>query len=49
MPAPAIQFDGEAGDPPRAPDFCEHTDDLLAGIGCDAEEISRWRAAGVIA
>jgi crotonobetainyl-CoA:carnitine CoA-transferase CaiB-like acyl-CoA transferase len=49
MPAPAIQFDGEAGDPPRAPDFCEHTDELLGTLGCSVEEIANWRATGVVA
>ncbi|MCB2048604.1 MAG: CoA transferase [Novosphingobium sp.] len=49
MPAPALQFDGEAGNPPRAPDFCEHTDELLAGLGCDAAEVARLREAGVVA
>jgi len=49
MPAPAIQFDGEAGDPPRAPDFCEHTDELLAGLGCDPAEVARLRESGVVA
>lgn len=49
MPAPAIQFDGEAGNPPRTADFGENTDELLTGIGCDAAEIARLRAAGVVA
>ncbi len=49
MPAPAIQFDGEAGDPPRAPDFAEHTDELLGALGCDAADLKRLRAAGIIA
>jgi len=49
MPAPAIQFDGEAGNPPRTADFGEHTDELLAGLGCDPGEIARLRAAGVVA
>jgi crotonobetainyl-CoA:carnitine CoA-transferase CaiB-like acyl-CoA transferase len=49
MPTPAIQFDGEAGNPPRTADFGENTDELLAGIGCDAAEIARLRAAGVVA
>ena len=49
MPAPAIQFDGEAGDPPRAPDFAEHTDELLGALGCDAADLKRLRTAGIIA
>jgi crotonobetainyl-CoA:carnitine CoA-transferase CaiB-like acyl-CoA transferase len=49
MPAPAVQFDGEAGDPPRTADFGENTDELLAGLGCGPDEIARLLAAGVVA
>lgn len=49
LPIPAILFDEDGGEPPRAPDFAEHTDAILQGIGCDASEIARYRAAGVIA
>ncbi len=49
VPVPPIQFDEEAGDPPRAPDFAEHTDQILGELGCDADEIRRYREAGTIA
>lgn len=49
MPVPPIQFDEEAGDPPRAPDFAEHTDQILAELGCDAQQIQRYRETGTIA
>ncbi|MDN2500064.1 hypothetical protein FHY52_25780, partial [Nocardia nova] len=30
------------------PGLGEHTDAVLAEIGCSADEIARWRAAGVV-
>lgn len=49
LPVPPILFDEEAGDPPRAPDFAEHTDAVLAELGCSTAEIDRLRTAGVVA
>jgi crotonobetainyl-CoA:carnitine CoA-transferase CaiB-like acyl-CoA transferase len=49
MAVPAIQFDEEAGDPPRAPDFAADTNDVLAEMGASADEIARLRATGVVA
>ncbi|MCB2079204.1 MAG: CoA transferase [Novosphingobium sp.] len=49
VPAPAIQFDEEAGDPPPAPEFAQHTDEILAELGCSAEQISAFRASGAVA
>lgn len=49
VPVPPILFDEEAGDPPRAPDFAEHTDEILGELGCSAEEIGRYRQAGAVA
>jgi crotonobetainyl-CoA:carnitine CoA-transferase CaiB-like acyl-CoA transferase len=49
VPAPPVLFDEEAGDPPRAPDFAEHTDTILAELGCDAAEIARYRQSGAVA
>ena len=47
--APAI-FDGEAlGIRRPAPTLGQHTDELLSSVGCSAEEMTKWRAAGVIA
>lgn len=49
VPAPAIQFDEDAGDPPPAPEFAEHTDEILAELGCDAEKIRALRESGAVA
>src|SRR5579883_1012289 len=49
VPVPPVLFDEEAGDPPRAPDFAEHTDEVLAALGYGAAEVERLRAAGVVA
>lgn len=49
VPIPAIQFDEDGGDPPRAPDFAEHTDEILEELGIARDEIAAFRAAGTIA
>jgi crotonobetainyl-CoA:carnitine CoA-transferase CaiB-like acyl-CoA transferase len=49
VPAPPILFDGESGEAPRAPDFAEHTDQILEALGCSADDIAGLRAAGVVA
>ncbi|HEY2333320.1 MAG TPA: CoA transferase, partial [Acidimicrobiales bacterium] len=49
LPVPPILFDEEGGDPPLAPDFAQHTDEVLGEIGIGREEIDRLRQAGVIA
>ena len=42
VPAPPILFDEDPGDP-RAPDFAEHTDEILRELGCSDDDISRLR------
>jgi crotonobetainyl-CoA:carnitine CoA-transferase CaiB-like acyl-CoA transferase len=49
LPVPPVLFDEEGGDPPRAPDFAEHTDEILAALGVDDAERERLREAGVVA
>lgn len=47
--APPILFDEDTGDPVRAPDFCEHTDEVLGQAGFSGADISRLRTARAIA
>jgi crotonobetainyl-CoA:carnitine CoA-transferase CaiB-like acyl-CoA transferase len=48
LPAPPILFDEEAGDPPRAPDYAEHTDEILAELGYDGTTIDLLRSGGTV-
>jgi crotonobetainyl-CoA:carnitine CoA-transferase CaiB-like acyl-CoA transferase len=48
LPVPPVLFDEEAGDVPPAPDFGQHTDEVLTEIGVSAEELARLRSTGVI-
>jgi crotonobetainyl-CoA:carnitine CoA-transferase CaiB-like acyl-CoA transferase len=49
LPVPPVLFDEEGGDIERAPDFAEHTDEVLAEIGLTPEELGRYHDTGVIA
>ncbi|TQM11236.1 CaiB/BaiF CoA transferase family protein [Pseudonocardia kunmingensis] len=49
MPTPPLMFDEDPGDIRRAPDFGEHTADVLAEAGYDDAEIARLRERGVVA
>ena len=49
LPVPPILFDEEAGDPPLAPDFAQHTDEVLREVGIADDEIARLRETGAIA
>lgn len=49
IPMPAIQFDEDGGEPPRAPDFAEHSDEILGELGFDAEGIERLKQCGAVA
>jgi crotonobetainyl-CoA:carnitine CoA-transferase CaiB-like acyl-CoA transferase len=48
LPAPAILFDGDSGEPKPGPDWGEHTDDVLAELGMTSEEIADLRQSGAI-
>ena len=44
-----VQYDGEPAPPKRSPEFNEHCEEILAGIGCDADEMMELKVAGVVA
>jgi len=44
-----VQYDGEAAPPKRAPEFNEHGDDILQGIGFDMDAIIDLKVRGVVA
>jgi crotonobetainyl-CoA:carnitine CoA-transferase CaiB-like acyl-CoA transferase len=48
LPVPPVLFDEEAGDVPAAPDFGEHTDEILRELGRTAEDIGRLRGSGIV-
>jgi crotonobetainyl-CoA:carnitine CoA-transferase CaiB-like acyl-CoA transferase len=48
VPSPPIMFDEDPGEPPRAPDFAEHTDEILGELGLPGDEIARLRAVGAV-
>jgi crotonobetainyl-CoA:carnitine CoA-transferase CaiB-like acyl-CoA transferase len=48
VPIPPVLFDEEGGDPPPAPDFAAHTDEVLAEAGYTADEVARLRADKVV-
>jgi len=49
LPVPPVLFDEEAGDIKRAPEFAEHTHEVLQEFGFSAEDLARYTSAGVIA
>jgi crotonobetainyl-CoA:carnitine CoA-transferase CaiB-like acyl-CoA transferase len=49
LPVPPVLFDEEAGDIDPAPDFCQHTDEVLLEAGLTSDEIASYRSSGVIA
>lgn len=48
LPAPPILFDEDAGDPPPAPDFGQHTEGILDELGLDQNAIATLRSQGVV-
>jgi crotonobetainyl-CoA:carnitine CoA-transferase CaiB-like acyl-CoA transferase len=48
LPSPPILFDEDPGDPPRAPDYGEHTDVILESLGFDGPAIEKLRSEGVV-
>jgi crotonobetainyl-CoA:carnitine CoA-transferase CaiB-like acyl-CoA transferase len=47
--SPPVMFDSEPTRATRAPDFGEHTDDILAAAGYSPEVIAKLRESGVVA
>jgi crotonobetainyl-CoA:carnitine CoA-transferase CaiB-like acyl-CoA transferase len=48
VPVPAF-VDGQAPTLTRAPTHCEHTDEVLEGLGITSEELIGMKVSGVIA
>jgi crotonobetainyl-CoA:carnitine CoA-transferase CaiB-like acyl-CoA transferase len=44
-----VQFEGEPAPPRRGPEFNEHCEEILAGIGCDTDEMLELKVAGIVA
>jgi crotonobetainyl-CoA:carnitine CoA-transferase CaiB-like acyl-CoA transferase len=49
LAAAPVQFDGEAAQPARAPEFNEHGDAILADLGLDWDTIVDLKVRGVVA
>ena len=49
VPVPPVLFDEEGGDPPPAPHFAQHTDEVLGELGISPQRITELRAGGIIA
>ena len=43
-----VQFDGEPGQPDRAPELGEHTEEVLLELGLSWDEIAALKDGGVI-
>jgi crotonobetainyl-CoA:carnitine CoA-transferase CaiB-like acyl-CoA transferase len=44
-----VQFGGSPAAPQRGPEFNEHCDEILSGLGYDQDKIIELKVAGVVA
>jgi crotonobetainyl-CoA:carnitine CoA-transferase CaiB-like acyl-CoA transferase len=49
IPSPPLLFDLDAGTLKRAPDFGEHTDEILRELGFGDDDIGNYRREGIVA
>jgi crotonobetainyl-CoA:carnitine CoA-transferase CaiB-like acyl-CoA transferase len=47
--SPPVMFDSEPARATRAPEFGEHTDEVLTAAGYPAEVITKMRESGIVA
>ena len=49
LAAAPVQYGGETAQPTRAPEFNEHGDDILTGLGIEMDTIIDLKVKGVVA
>jgi crotonobetainyl-CoA:carnitine CoA-transferase CaiB-like acyl-CoA transferase len=49
LPVPPVLFDEDGGDPTPAPEFAEHTNEILLELGLNDTDIAELRSKRVVA